>query len=77
MNFPPVKVDVKSAWTSKINITQVLAMLAMLLSVFGLDIDAKTQADILAGIIAVQSVVSWVLRTFFTKTVTPTVAAKV
>jgi uncharacterized protein (DUF697 family) len=71
-----VLVETKSAWLSKINWTQGIAMVAMMASVFGLDLDAKTQADILAGIIAVQGIVTWIMKTWFTKTVTPSAAAK-
>jgi hypothetical protein len=71
-----VEVDVKSAWLSKINWTQAVAFLAMLATVFGFDLDPKTQVAIVAGIQSVQSVVTWILKTFFNKTVTPTVAAK-
>lgn len=66
-----VVVPTKSAWLSKINWTQGIAALAMVLTFFGLDLDAKTQAEILAGIVGVQSVVTWLMKTFFTSTVTP------
>lgn len=66
----------KSAIWSKINWTQGVAMLAMLLSLFGFDLDAQTQADIMAAIIAVQGVITWVLRTFFNNSVDPSLAGK-
>lgn len=69
--------DVKSAWFSKINWTQALALLASVLVVFGIDLDPQTQIAIVAGIQGAQSALTWVLRTFFTKTVTPSVAAKI
>jgi hypothetical protein len=65
------KVEVKSAWLSKINWTQAVAVVAMVATMFGLDIDATLQAEILAAIIGVQSVVTWVIKTFFSPTVTP------
>lgn len=70
---PPlaVVVPVKSAWYSKINWTQGIALLAMAGTFFGFDFDAKTQAEVLAGIIGIQSAVTWLLKTFFTNTVTP------
>lgn len=64
-------VDVKSGWFSKINWTQGLAASGMLLTMFGIDLDAKTQADILAGIVGAQAAITWMMRTFFTSSVTP------
>lgn len=67
-------VAVKSAFLSKINWTQALAVIAAGLSFFGFDLDAQTQASVLAGIVGVQAAVTWLLRTFFTNTVTPSAA---
>ena len=64
-------VDVKSAWFSKINWTQAISFIAMMLTTFGIDLDADTQAQILAGIISAQATVTWFLRTFKTDTVPP------
>ena len=64
-------VAVKSGWLSKINWTQAVAFGAMLLTMFGIDLPAQTQADILAAVLAGSSVLTWVLKTFFTNTVTP------
>lgn len=69
------EVEVKSAWTSKINWTQVVAVLAMILTVFGFSLPPELQAQIVAGIVAVQALVTWVLKTFFTTSVT-TASAK-
>lgn len=66
-----VVVPVKSAWLSKINWTQGIALLAAAGTFFGFDLDAGTQASILAGIVGVQAAVTWMLKTFFTTTVTP------
>lgn len=66
-----VNVPVKSAWVSKINWTQGIAVAAAALSFLGFDLDADTQAKLLAGIVGVQGVVTWFLRTFRTKSVTP------
>ena len=63
-------VPVKSSWASKINWTQALAASGMLLTMFGIDLDAKTQADILAGIVGAQAFLTWLMRTFFTSSVT-------
>jgi len=70
-NSSTVTVDVKSAWASKINWTQIVSMAAAGLGIFGVDMDAETQAKFLALVIAGQGVVTWVLRTWFTKAVTP------
>ncbi len=66
----------KSAWQSKIVWTQVVSILAMALSFFGYDLDAQTQTEILAAIIAVNGVITWVLRTFFNNSVSPEMAGK-
>lgn len=71
-----VIVETKSAWLSKINITQGLAVVAMVLAYFGVDLDAQTQAAALSAIVAAQAVITWVLRTWFTTTVTPSAAEK-
>ncbi len=71
MSFPNTAVvDIKSASSSKINWTQMVAVLASLLIVFGIDLNTETQLMIVAGIQGAQSVITWVLRTWFTKTVT-------
>lgn len=70
-------VDVKSAWTSKINWTQAVAFLAMLGTIFGLDIPEDVKAAAVSIIVAAATVLTWVFRTFFTTTVTPTSAKKV
>jgi hypothetical protein len=56
----------KSAWASKINWTQAIAILAMLLTLLGVDLSSSDQADILAAIVAVQGVVTIIIRVFFT-----------
>jgi hypothetical protein len=66
-------VPVKSAWLSKINWTQAIGLLAAVLTFFGLDLPAETQAQILAGIAGVTAVVTWFFRTFKNNTVTPEV----
>lgn len=66
-----VVVPVKSAWLSKINWTQAVGVLASILVVFGVDLPADTQLSIVAGIQGAQAAVTWILRTFFTKAITP------
>jgi hypothetical protein len=69
-------VDVKSAWLSKINWAQALGVLASILVFFGIDLTPEVQAQLLIVINGIAAVVTWALRTFFTKTVTPSAAAK-
>ena len=71
-----MNVDVRSAWLSKINWTQAVSFAAMLLTLFGITLPPEVQAQILAGIVAANGVVTWVLRTFFTHTVTPAMVGK-
>lgn len=62
--------EVKSSLASKINWTQAIAMLAMVASVFGLDLDQAQLAKVLEGIIAANALVTVVMRTFFTTQLT-------
>lgn len=66
-----VRVDYKSGWYSKINWVQLIGFLAMIGSFFGLEVTPETQAEILAGIVALTTVVTAILKTWFTSTVTP------
>jgi hypothetical protein len=69
-------VEVQSAWWSKINWVQGMMVVSMLTAKFGFTITADQQAAIIVAIGVVGSFVTWVLRTWFTKTVTPSAAAK-
>ncbi len=69
------EVDIKSAWLSKINWTQVVSVVASLLVVFGLDIPPETQAHIATAITALTGLVTIVMKTFFTTSITPSSAA--
>jgi len=72
------QVDVQSAWMSRINWTQAVAIVASLLVFMTggkVDIPVETQVGIVTGIQAISGVVTWVLKTFFTRTITPAVAA--
>lgn len=64
-------VPVKSAWASKINWTQAVAFLAMLAAAFGIDMDEGTQTAVVSSILAIQALVTWIMRTWFTKSITP------
>lgn len=72
-----VEVAVKSAWWSKINWAQAIAMAASVGVFFGLDIPPEQQAKIVVTINAVSGVATIILRTWFTSTVTPAVAEKI
>jgi hypothetical protein len=72
------QVDVKSAWTSKINWTQAVGIMATVLAVVSgnkYQIPVETQLAIVATIQGAQGIASWVLKTWFTKTITPASAA--
>jgi hypothetical protein len=63
-------VPIKSAWTSKINWTQAISVIASLLALKGINLDASTQASILSVIIGINAVTTWVMRTWFNGSVT-------
>lgn len=68
-------VEVKSAWASKINWTQGIAGTAMVLAwVSGgkIGLTSDQQAALVTSIGVITNVATWVLKTWFTKTVTPT-----
>ena len=70
---------VQSGWLSKINWTQVIALVASVLVVVTggkFNITPEMQLAIVALIQAVQTVLTVVFRTYFTTTVTPSSAAK-
>ena len=73
---PPatVQVSLKSAWASKINWTQAVTAFAMLVTLFTggkFNIDADQQAAIVVTIGVVGNLATWVMKTWFTPTVTP------
>lgn len=57
---------VNPAALSKINWTQAIGFIAMMGTVFGFDFPAETQASIVAAIVAIQSTMTIVFRTWFT-----------
>jgi hypothetical protein len=71
-----IPVAVKSAWASKINWTQAVGLLASLLALKGVDLPAETQAQIVVGVQAFVAVATWIVRTWFTTSITTSVAAK-
>ena len=52
---------------SKINWTQAVAFIAMLLTLFGIDMPDNVKLELVALIQASQSVVTWILHTFFSE----------
>lgn len=69
-------VIVQSAWFSKINWTQAIGVLASVLVIFGINLDATTQVEVVAGIQGLVAVATWIMKTFFTTTITPSSAKK-
>lgn len=74
MNF--ASIPIQTAWLSKINWTQAVAFLAVMFTMFGIDLDAETQAQIVAAIAAISQVLTWIMRTWFTATITPASAGQ-
>lgn len=66
-----VTVSVKPASESKINWTQFVSMGAMLLTYFGLPLSPEQQAGIIMTIGVVGDLFTWIMKTWFTSTVTP------
>lgn len=50
---------------SKINWTQAVAFLAMLLTLFGIDMPDSVKLELVALIQAVQTIATWLLHNFF------------
>lgn len=71
-----MNVDVKPWYQSLTNWTQIIGVLAVIGGLFGLNLDAATQAALATSVVTIVGVVTVILRTFFTKTVTPSVAKK-
>jgi hypothetical protein len=69
-------VPLKSTFLSKINWTQLIAVVAMLLTTFGIDLQPEVQAQIVSLIVALQAVATWVLKTWFASTITPASAVR-
>lgn len=64
-------VPVVSAWYSKINWTQVISVGVMVATMAGIVVPTGMQEAVLAAIVAIQAVATIVLKTWFTKSVTP------
>lgn len=73
-----VRVETKSAWLSRINWTQAVGLAAstLVLATGGkIDIPIEVQGSIVIGIQAVQGIVTWILKTWYTPTITPAAAS--
>lgn len=73
---PQTVVNVEPAAKSKTIWAQIIGLAISLLTVFGINVDPATATAIVTGVQAVIAVLTVILRTFFTKSVTPTVANK-
>jgi len=72
------QVEVQSSWASKINWTQAVSGVAMLLTfVTGgkVGMTIEQQATAVTAIGVATNVVTWIMKTWFTKTITPASAA--
>jgi hypothetical protein len=67
-------VDIKSTWASKINWTQTVGLAASFLVLFGVNLPPETQVHIVVVIQAIIAVATWILKTFFSNTITPSSA---
>lgn len=67
-------VAVKSGWLSRINWTQVAGPIASGFAIIGLNLTPEQIVAVVTGIQVIQSVITWVLRTWFNHTVTPAAA---
>ena len=73
-------VDIKSSWLSKTNWTQVVGVAATALSLFTANkfsIPAEQQVIIVGVIQGIQSIATWIIKTWFTSTVSPASLPKV
>ena len=70
---PQATVEVRTAWASKINWTQMIGVIASVLVVATggkLNIPIEQQASIVLLIQTGQGLITWVMKTWFTTTVT-------
>ena len=58
----------KPAWESKINWTQIISVIAMGLTMFGIDLDPDIQQRLAVTISSLAAAATIVWRTWFTKT---------
>lgn len=68
------EVTVQSAWLSKINWTQAVAISAsalVFLTGGKVNIPIEVQMQIVTGITVAQGIATWIIKTWFTTTITP------
>jgi hypothetical protein len=65
---------VKSGWVSKINWVQFAGPLCSVLAAFGLALKPDELVGLVVAVQTVQSVATWILRTWFTRAVTRSAA---
>ena len=70
MEKTEVIAEVKSGWLSKINWTQIIAFVAMVLTMFGFDFTVEDQLKVVAAIGMGGQLVTIFFRVFKTKAVT-------
>lgn len=58
--------NTKPSWESKINWTQIIAVLAMGLTMFGIDLDPDVQERLAVALSSVAAAVTIIWRTWFT-----------
>lgn len=73
-----VAVATQTAWASKINWTQAVGIFATVIALVTankVNIPLEQQATLVAVIQGIQALATWIMRTWFTKTVTPSSVA--
>lgn len=77
-NSPDIAiVPVKSTWLSKINWVQAAGLASTALAFFGLSLPPEQIVGVIAAIQTVVAVATWIIKTFFTGSVTPSSVGKV
>lgn len=74
------QVDVRSAWFSKINWTQAVGIAAsalVFLTGGKVNIPVDVQIQIVTGVQVVTGIATWIQRTWFTTTITPSSAKEI
>lgn len=54
-------------WLSKINWTQGVTFLTMMLAVFGIDVPDDVKVQIVTSVTGLSTIATWIFRTWFTK----------
>jgi hypothetical protein len=72
-----ISVPIISSWSSKVNWTQAGAAATALIVAFGVNLPDVAKDNVLVGITVAQAALTWVLRTWFTTSVTAASAENV